>query len=178
MPTITARIDYNGFANRVQRLGLSELAQEVEATLRNFRLTIKEERHANGTRDLRIWIDEGFEEAGGWTKTTVGGIDWQKANQSNANIGVEVQVSSRSDLLAIDLMHLIERIHNGLVDVGIIIVPDDNLSYFLTDRTPNLRTAIKHVEARAKDLPIRVIAFGHDGLGDALKKMRTNIGRE
>lgn len=60
---------------------------------------------------------------------------------------------------------------------GVIIVPDDTLSRFLTDRTPNFATAIKHAQ-HAKDLPIRVIGFRHDSVGEALAKMRTNLGRE
>lgn len=177
MPKVTHKKDYNGFANKVERLNLGQLVQQVEDTLASFQLTIEERKHANGTRGIRRCIDEGFEGLGGWTKTTVGGIDWTKANEIRAKVGVEVQVSARSDLLAIDLMHLRDSMHQGLLDVGIIIVPDDDLSYFLTDRTPNLRTAIKHIEARARDLPIRVLAFAHDGTGDALKKMRTNLGR-
>lgn len=58
-----------------------------------------------------------------------------------------------------------------------IIVPDDQLSKFLTDRTPNLSTALRHVQ-RAKDLPIQIIAFRHDGAGSALPKIRTNLGRD
>ena len=177
MPIITAREDYNGFVNRVDRLGLSEIVEEAEGSLSAFTLEIKEDRHANGTRDLRAWIDEGFEAAGGWVKTAVGGIDWEKANDGNARLGVEVQVSARSDLLAVDLLHLRDSMQGGLVEVGIIMVPDDSLSYYLTDRTPNLRTAIKHVEAQATDLPIRIVAFSHDRTGDALRKMRTNLGK-
>jgi hypothetical protein len=81
-------------------------------------------------------------------------------------------------MLAVDIMHLKEKIAGGEIDAGIIIVPDDTLSPFLTDRTPNLATAIKHIEDRARDLPIRVLAFRHDGPGPALGKMRTNLGRE
>ena len=110
-------------------------------------------------------------------KTAVGGIDWEKANDGNARLGVEVQVSARSDFLAVDLPHLRDSMQGGLVEVGIIMVPDDSLSYYLTDRTPNLRTAIKHVEAQATDLPIRIVAFSHDRTGDALRKMRTNLGK-
>ncbi len=177
MPIITARHDYNGFRNKADRLDLNDLIFQAEATLGRFRLVIAEEKHANGTRDLRRWIDEGFEESGGWTKVTVGGLDWSKSNDKQAKLGVEVQVSSRSDLLAVDLLHLRESVQDGLIDVGLVIVPDDELSYFLTDRTPNLRTAIKHVEHRAKDLPLRIVAFSHDGTGAALNKMRTNLGR-
>ena len=86
-------------------------------------------------------------------------------------------MSGRSDMLAVDIMHFKERIEAGEIDIGIIVVPDDDLSKFLTDRTPNLATAVKHVEHRARDLPIRIIAFKHDGIGPALRKMRTNLGK-
>jgi len=88
------------------------------------------------------------------------------------------QVSGRSDMVALDIMHLKEKLFEGFLDVGLIIVPDNDLSKFLTDRTPNLATAIKHIEDRARDLPIRVIAFRHNGPGSALDKMRTNLGRQ
>lgn len=80
-------------------------------------------------------------------------------------------------MLAVDVMHLKEDLVKGVIDVGLIIVPDDTLSRFLTDRTPNFATAVKHVDHRASDLPIIIIAFHHDGVGDALVKMRTNLGK-
>lgn len=110
-------------------------------------------------------------------KEAGGGIDWTKRNRQGASVGVEVQVSGRSDMLAVDPLHLSAELIAGRIDVGLIIVPDDNLSYFLTDRTPNLRTAIRHVVSRVSDLPIRILAFRHDGIGPALMKMRTNLGR-
>ncbi len=176
MPQITARLDYNGFGLLIERHALSELVDEALSTL-GFRLLIKEERHANGTRGLRERIDRGFAELGGWAKVASGGIDWTKSNSRGAKIGIEVQVSSRSDLLAIDVMHLQSSLATGVIDVGVIIVPDDTLSRFLTDRTPNLRTAIKHVEQWASDRPVSIVAFRHDGVGDALPKMRTNLGK-
>ena len=108
---------------------------------------------------------------------TVGGVDWTKANEQGSKIGVEIQVSGRSDLLAVDVLHLREQLIAGNLDAGIIVVPDDTLSYFLTDRTPNLRTARKHVESRARDMAIRIVAFRHDGPGSAIPKARTNLGR-
>jgi hypothetical protein len=113
----------------------------------------------------------------GWSKITSGGTDWKKANALGASVGVEVQVSGRSDMVAMDIMHLSEDISSGLIDVGIIIVPDNVLSRFLTDRTPNFATAIKHAERWAPDLPLRVVGFRHDSAGDALAKMR-NLGRD
>lgn len=177
MPRITSTHDYDGFQERVKRLGLASKLSEAEGTLQSFKLDLLEEKHANGTRGIRIAIDECFEKIGGWTKLTVGGIDWKAANDSGAMIGVEVQVSGRSDLLAVDVLHLREAISAGHVDAGVIIVPDDRTSKYLTDRTPNLRTAQKHVELHASELPIRIVAFEHDGLGPPLEKMRTNLGK-
>ena len=79
-------------------------------------------------------------------------------------------------MLAVDIMHLKEQIEQGKADVGVIIVPDDMLSRYLTDRTPNLRTAIRHIKDRAQHLPIKVIAFHHDLVGRPLPKVITNLG--
>jgi hypothetical protein len=177
VPIISKTLDYNGFVNKVARLGLSALVGEATATLSLFQLLVEEKKHANGTQGLRRTIDEGFSQTGGWTKIASGGIDWTKSNQQGGRVGVEVQVSGRSDMLAVDIMHLKDQIEAGAIDVGVIIVPDDDLSYFLTDRTPNLRTAVKHVQDKASNLPIRVLAFKHDGVGLALTKMRTNLGK-
>lgn len=177
VPIISQTSDYNGVAQKIARLGLQSLASEVEAVLTGFQLVVAEEKHANGTKPIRESIDNGLAAIGGWTKVTSGGIDWTKSNDRGATIGVEVQVSGRSDMLAVDIMHLKEELVSGTLDVGVIVVPDDTLSRYLTDRTPNLRTAIKHVVHRASDLPIRILAFAHDGVGEPLVKMRTNLGK-
>ena len=177
MPAITNEVDFNGVAAKISRLGLQPLVDETVSTLRSFELLVREQRHANGTRGIRQSIDAEFARLGGWSKLASGGIDWKKTNALGASIGVEVQVSGRSDMLAVDIMHLKEDITNGTIDIGVIVVPDDRLSKFLTDRTPNLATALKHIQNRARDLPIRVIAFSQDGVGDPLPKMRTNLGK-
>ncbi len=177
MPIISETRDYNGFAEKASRLALDELVSEVQATLTGFSLLIQETKQINGTRGLRRTIDAGFTTIGGWRKIAIGGIDWTKHNARGASVGVEVQVSGRSDMLAVDLLHLSAELLAGRIDIGLIVVPDDQLSRFLTDRTPNLRTAIKHVESRARDLPIRIVAFRHDGVGGPLVKMRTNLGK-
>ncbi len=176
MAIISESRDFNGFAQKVQRLDLSALVAEAVSTL-DFSLLVEERKHANGTRGLRQTIDERFEQLGGWKMVKVGGVDWTKSSQKGGTVGVEVQVSGRSDMLAVDVLHLKDKLHSGFIDAGIIIVPDDTLSRFLTDRTPNYATAIKHLEAGAAELPIRVLAFRHDGAGTALGKMRTNLGR-
>src|SRR5207302_6565554 len=125
---------------------------------------------------LRQTIDARFAAFGGWIKKPVGGIDWSKESSRGAGVGVEVQVSGRSEMLAVDILHLSAELLAGRIDVGVIIVPDDILSRYLTDRTPNFRTAVRHIDARASDLPLRVLAFRHTATGPALEKMRTNLG--
>lgn len=178
VPTISRREDYNGFVTKAARLNLGPLVAEAESTLDSFQLSILEEKYVNGTKGLRQWIDAAFDRLGGWKKLTSGGIDWTKQGTGGSTIGVEVQVSGRSDMLAVDIMHLKEKMLAGEIDIGLIIVPDDRLSKFLTDRTPNMATAMKHVAHRASDLPIRIAAFRHDAVGrEALSKMRTNLGK-
>ena len=177
MPRLTDRRSYNGFDAKVQRLGLDALANEVTVAVTGFRLIVKEERLANGTKQIRQQIDNQFDAIGGWTKITVGGVDWTKTNDAGSRIGVEIQVSGRSDLLAVDVLHLREQLNGGHLDAGIIVVPDDTLSRFLTDRTPNLAAAVRHVESRAPDMAIQILAFRHDATGPAIPKARTNLGR-
>lgn len=174
MPLITDRRSFNGFDVKVERLHLQPLIAEAEAAVTGFSLHIEERRHANGTRGIRQQIDANFEQTGGWTKLTVGGVDWTKADSRGSTVAVEVQVSGRSDLLAVDVLHLGRDLTGGVVDVGVIIVPDDTLSRFLTDRTPNLRTALRHIDDK---MAVQIIAFRHDGLGPPLEKMRTNLGK-
>jgi hypothetical protein len=176
MPTITVREDYNGFVAKMERLGLTPVVDEVERVVSGFELRVKEERHANGTQGLRKELDARFGAIGGWSKIASGGIDWSKSIAAGGSIGVEVQVSGRSDMLAVDVLHLKEKLEGGEIDLGLIIVPDDSLSPYLTDRTPNLATAIRHVSRHANDKPIRIVAFRHDGAGAPLPKAVTNRG--
>ena len=177
MPRITHRISYNGFDKLVSRHGLDALVSEIEGVITGFTLAVEPTKHANGTQPIRISLDEGFKSCGGWTQKPTGGVDWSKSGSQGGSVGVEVQVSGRSDLLAVDVLHLMGELQDGTLDVGIIIVPDDELSPFLTDRTPNLRTAKRHVETHASKMPLQLIAFVHDETGLAIPKVRTNLGR-
>jgi len=174
MPKITSERTYNGAAERIRRLGLAPLLDQVRGLLTDFTLLVKEERDANGGAAVRKMIDAQFEGAEGWTKKQTGGVDWTKClviNGTEVCIGVEVQFSARSDLVVIDLIHLRTSIVEGNIDIGILVVPDDQLGVYLTDRGPNLADALKHVvEARVEDLPLIVIALRHDGAGPALAK--------
>jgi len=122
-------------------------------------------------------IDIEFEARGGWEKTASGGIDWTKKLRYNQTIlvrlGVELQVSARSDMLIRDIVHLRNSIDKGEIDVGVVVVPDDRLQVFLPDRTPAFRDAIKYIEEEFKEAmnyPLVVMAIEHDGPGNALGK--------
>lgn len=105
-----------------------------------------------------------------------GGVDWIKQQAINGRprhicIGVEVQVSGRSDVMSVDLIHLRQELLQGKIDLAVLIVPSDRLGYFLTDRVAKLSEAKRHIEmARAEDMPFVLIAIEHDGPGPALKK--------
>jgi hypothetical protein len=109
-----------------------------------------------------------------WKQKVTGDVDWVKCHKVNGTrvcVGVEVQVSARSDLLIIDVIHIRNALVKGIIDVGVIIVPSDKLSYYLTDRGPSFSDAKRHVrEARAEDLPIIIWSLHHDRPGPPLAK--------
>ncbi len=135
---------------------------------------MKEARDANGGAAIRKLVDIQFEKAGGWAKKQTGDVDWMKCkivNGTRVCIGVEIQFSARSDLLVVDLIHLRKAIRRGLIDVGLLVVPCDELAVFMTDRGPSMADAKRHVEeARVEDLPLILIAIRHDGAGPLLAK--------
>jgi DNA repair photolyase len=112
-------------------------------------------------------------------------VDWAKQIRINAKyitkLGVEIQVSARSDLLIRDIVHLRNSLQEGSIDVGVIIVPDDRMQRFLPDRTPAFRDAVRYIEKEFKEattFPIVIIAVEHDSPGRALakKKRKAEIG--
>jgi hypothetical protein len=171
---------YDGFERKVVRLGLVELIDEVKALISQFDLLLLEERDRNSSAAVRRMLDARFTATPGWRKIQSGGIDWTKCifhNGAEVCVGVELQVSSRSDLLTNDLTHLTRAIEQGDIDAGIIVVPSDTTAYFLTDRVPRFRDALDHVDrAKAQFSPLLILSIGHDGPGPALPKMITNRG--
>ena len=168
---------YDGAREKVTKLGLSELFLEVIDFLLNTKVFLLEEKDANGAAVIRKMLDENFKKGKDWKKQASGGIDWKKKLRYNqtllVTIGVEVQVSARSDLLVRDIVHLRNSLQGGEIDVGLIVVPDDRLQVFLPDRTPSFRDAIRHIEEEFKEAmtyPIIVISIEHDGPGNALPK--------
>jgi hypothetical protein len=77
-----------------------------------------------------------------------------------------------------DVLHLRRRIERGDIDLGVIIVPSDQLQRFLPDRTPSSSYALKVIKEQDADrLPIILIEIEHDGPGPALIKRTTNTSR-
>src|SRR5439155_2677720 len=115
----------------------------------------------------------------GWTQIKAGGIDWSKQRRYNTNfvskIGVEIQVSVRSNLLISDVVHLRNSLQKAEIDVGIIVVPSDRMQRFLHDRTPSFHDAIRCIEQESKEatrFPIVVIAVEHDAIGPVPPKRK------
>ena len=160
----------------MKRLGLSPLLEEVENLLRSYKVLLAEEKEANGAAELREQLDRLF--TGDWKQMKTGDIDWVKCRVVNGTkvcVGVEIQLSGRSEMLYKDVLHLRRRIEQGDIDLGAIIVPSDRLQRFLPDRTPSFSYAEKVIREQDADrLPIMLIEIEHDGPGPALSKRKTN----
>jgi hypothetical protein len=178
MPKIVSEQSFDGAEALIQRLGLDELLDEVRSIITKFQLLVEERKDANGSKVLRALIDKQFSASGGWNQKKTGGVDWIKQQAINGRprhicIGVEIQVSGRSDMLSVDLIHLRKELLQGKIDLAVLVVPSDKLGYFLTDRVAKLSEAHRHIEmARAEDMPFVLIAIEHDGPGPALPKQR------
>lgn len=174
MPRIVEAVYYDGARERVDRLGLGPLIDEIREIISSFPLLVREVKDSNGGAAVRKLLDARFEDRGGWTKKVSGDIDWSKCHHVNGTkvcVGVEVQVSARSDLLVVDMIHLTAAFRDGRLDVGVVIVPSDKLSRFLTDRGPCISDAKRHAKAaRLEDSPLILFAIEHDGAGDRLAK--------
>lgn len=167
-------VAYDSVIEKAKRLGLTALLDEVRGIVGGFVLLVEERRDANGGAALRELIDERFAAAKGWSKKQTGGVDWTKCHVVNGIsvcVGVEVQVSARSDMLVMDIEHLRVAMIDGEIDIGLLVVPSDSLSEFMTDRAPCVSDAKRHVRmARAEDLPILLLGMTHDGSGPPLTK--------
>ena len=170
---------YDGAKDKICRLGLADLFLELQQIIFDTTILLLENKQANGAAVIREALDKSFENVGEWQKQTTGGVDWIKRIRYNysvlARLGVEVQVSARSDLLIRDIVHLRNSLQSGEIDVGVIMVPDDRLQFCLPDRTPSWRDAIRYVEEEFKEamtFPVVIIAIEHDGPGKALPKRK------
>ncbi len=177
---------YDGAENKMRRLGLQPLVEEVKSLVETTRVLVHERRREgstsfNGAAAIRELLDHTFREAGAWESKQSGDVDWSKCKVVNGTrvcVGVEIQISARSELLYKDILHLKSRIVSGDIDLGIIVVPSDHLQSFLPDRTPSVSYARKVIaEQDADRLPIVLIEMEHDGAGPPLGKKVTNTSR-
>ena len=186
MPKIVTETHFDGVQRKIERLGLSQVMAELRHIVTGWDLRICEERAANGAAAIRKLIDGRFEQANNaidnpeerWKKRTAGGIDYVRCiirEESKVCIGVEVQVSARSDLVAVDLLHFNKSLREGDIDLGVLIVPSDRLAKFLPDRCPSVSEAERMLDMfDANRIPLVFWGIEHDGPGDALKV----LGRE
>jgi hypothetical protein len=180
MPTITDELSFGGAIEKIRRLGLGRLYQELRGIITGFTLNVLEEKTrkgANSAAEVRVMFDGAFTRAGDWRGIKSGGIDWSKCltfNGASVCLGVEVQLSGRSDSgIIMDLHHLREAITTGLIDVGVLIVANATLARFLTDRAPQLKDAERHIKHGFELFPLLVLGVQHDGAGPALPKRTT-----
>ncbi len=174
MPQIVEEVYFVGTKERIRRLGLTPIVDEIRSALTGFQLLLRGKKDSKGGAAVRKLIDEQFDRLGGWTKKVSGDLDWIKCkivNGTSVCIGVEVQVSAGSDLLFMDMIHLDAAFREGRIDVGFVIVPSDKLSKFLTDRAPCMSDAKKHAKAaRLEDSSLVLLGIEHDGAGPPLAK--------
>ena len=176
---------YGGSREKVCRLGLAHLFLELLEIIVSTDVRILRKKQANGAGRVRELIDERFHAYPDWIQSKSGDMDWIKRMRYNETIvsrmGVEIQVSGRSDLLARDIVHIRNNLQDSHIDAGVIVVPSDEFEYWLTDRVANFSYAVRYIEEElreAKDYPIVLLAVEHDGCSDkALPKKRTNRGK-
>ena len=148
MPKITDEVPFGGAVEKITRLGLTPLYDELKQILEGFELLVREEADANGGAAVRKMIDAEFgaRRGTGWTKQQTGGVDWTKC-----------------------------RVING-TSLCIGVVPSDRLGAYLTDRGPRLADARRLVrEVRVEDLPLILLGIEHDGAGPALAKQAKKL---
>lgn len=173
---------FDGAREKLQRLGLQPLLNEIKTAVLSFRLDLKKETHANGAAAVRELIDNALRDVGDWTNSASGEVDWIKCRiveGIRVCVGVEVQMSARSDLIFRDIVHFQKQMREGQIDICVEILPSDAMSPYLIDRTPKFSDGVRVIrEMRADDLPLIMIAIEHDGFSDRpLAKKTTNKGR-
>src|SRR5947208_624971 len=109
MAKIIEIVYFDGAETKMKRLGLQVVLQEVCELLQSTSIHLEERKQANGGAAVRELFDLKFAAAGGWEPKKTGDIDWMKCKTINGTkvcLGVEIQVSARSELLYKDILHL------------------------------------------------------------------------
>jgi hypothetical protein len=149
---------YDGAENKMRRLGLQPLVEEVKHLVEATKILIEERKREgstsfNGAAAIRELLGATILETKTLEPKKAGDVDWSKCKAVNSTrvcVGVE-QVPARSELLYKDILHLKNRIVTGDIDLGIIVVPSDRLQSFLPDRTPSISYARKVIVEQDAD---------------------------
>jgi hypothetical protein len=183
MPNVAERMYFGGAQEKINRLGLKSIWNELETVLTGFELCLNKKDKSDTGIALHKLLDKRFRSLSGWNEKEGEGIDWtgcHKVNSARVCLGVEIQfsVSAQSDLILVDLQYLYDEIVSGRIDVGVMVVPSTKLAYFLTDDVASYKDAVSGIQrARASHYPLAVLALEHDGPGPALIKRQTRQGR-
>ena len=140
MAKINSIQPYDGAENKIQRLGLQSLVDELISLVRNTTVLVSEQAEANGAAVIRELLDATFSGTKTWQAKKAGDVDRSKCKVVNGTrvcVGVEIQVSARSELLYKDILHLKNRVVGGDIDLGIIIVPSNRLHSCLIELRRN-----------------------------------------
>jgi len=74
-------------------------------------------------------------------------------------------------MIAVDLMHLRQKLLQGEIDLAVLVVPSDELGRYITDRVATLSQATRHIKTwHFDEMPFLLMAIEHDGPGEKLKK--------
>lgn len=175
---------YAGARDKLCRLGLAKPFVDLQELILDTKIQLPLKRKATNNNFVNRRLNRRLVASGDWRRNASPGVRRVRHIRYKdiflARLGVEVQVSARSDLLIRDIVHLRNSLQEGVIDIGVIVVPDDEMQVFLTDRTPSYRDAVRYIEKEFKEattFPIIIMAIGHDGISDKpLPKKKTNLG--
>lgn len=171
MPRLKDVRAFDGAENKIKRLGLGHVWNEVRAVLTGFHLEVEARFPANDAAVLVEVLNRRFAMTEGWARRKVGGRLWVKAlvvDGAQICVGVRLQVSGRRDVSGPDLMivevtTLAQVMISGSVDVAILVVPSDELSAYLGRRSPKFSDAMRAAERSSfTDLPFMVVGLQPD----------------
>jgi hypothetical protein len=158
-------------------LGLTGPLLELEEALLSAEFRFEDDAYNEDALRLNNVLDEALESRDGWEKPSADGVHWVKKWRYDqavlACLGVKLEGASCGSALRDGIVHLRYAIIKGLIDVGVVVVPDDRLQVFLPDRTPSFKDAVRYIEEEFKEAmnyPFVIMAVEHDGPGDALPK--------
>lgn len=179
-----SKLKFFGYGRqKIARLGLTDLFLNVQEIVLETRVTLIESVRANRAGRIKKEINASFFSRKDWVQTKAGAIHRGRRLFDNRNcrpiLGVQIQVSARSDLLIRDVVHLRNSLQKAEIDVGVIVVPDDRMQKFLPARTPSFSDAVRYIEVEFKEamtFPIVVMGIEHDSPGKAIPKKTTNLG--